>query len=598
VTTPRFLLSCCLFLCLLSGPARAGDEGDGCPPQGECLIDGETAICPGGSTELCGPEGYAWYTWTRPDETVWQARCLTATQPGVYRLVVADADLCKLVCEVEVKVQESVPCEISGEPSFCSGGSTDLCAPEGLALYSWTGPEGFVSKERCIEVSVAGVYQFQGQTQDGCATSCQVEVVEQEAAPCGITGDFAMCDGGTSTFCGPEGFASYQWTGPEGFTADGRCVTTPLFGSYELTVTTEDGCMSSCSWEVGYIDIFEPCEITGELEIGPGGSTQLCGPEGALAYAWEGPGEFTSDASCIEVDEPGEYTLFIDLGRGCTNQCTVEVNRRVEPGPSCPQPEEFWGQQCFKVPVDFTVQEFSDLAKCVDASSDLLEWEDGTEIDAFCAALNPPAPIDLFAELERQYVTLLANLCAGEMGLTTFEGQPIKLDPEAVTTCGKGLTVAQVLEEVEGFLTPAKRGGEDPLEQLVICLISINDGSGLQETCDPEDLGEAGVGGGGGTTPGGFNSNLERRLSLSPNPFARETVVSFAIPSDGMVEIAIYDVAGRRVRQLVQASHAAGTYRVQWDGRNDRGAQMPRGVYYVRGLIAGQQRTARVLYLK
>lgn len=598
--TRRYLLSCCALLLLLAGPAVAGDEGDGCPPQGECLIAGDTAICPGGSTELCGPEGFAWYTWTRPDDTIWQSRCLTADEPGVYRLVVSDADLCKQVCEVEVKIQESVTCEISGEPSFCSGGSTELCAPEGLTHYSWTGPEGFASKERCIEVSVAGLYQFEGQTQDGCATACEVDVVEQDAAPCEISGPDAICDGGVADLCGPEGYASYAWTGPEGFTADGRCIQATLFGTYELTTTTEEGCVTSCTHELGVVDIFKPCTITGDPVIDAGGSTELCGPDGMAAYVWTGPGGFTSDAQCIQATEPGDYDLLVDLGiGGCSAECTVEVTERVDPGPSCPQAEDFWGEQCFEVPVDFTVQEFSELAKCVDASSGVFDWEDGSEVQAFCEALDPAAPIDLGLELTRQYVTMLANVCAGEMGLSTFEGQSIKLDPQATVDCAAhaGDTVADILAEAETYLVPAKGGGEDPLEQLVLCMISINDGSGLDETCDLDDVEEAGLGGGPGD-PGGFGSDLERRLGLSPNPFARETMVSFALPQDGMVEIAIYDVAGRRVRQLVEASHAAGTYRVQWDGRSDRGVEMPRGVYYVRALIAGQARTARVLYLK
>jgi len=46
------------------------------------------------------------------------------------------------------------------------------------------------------------------------------------------------------------------------------------------------------------------------------------------------------------------------------------------------------------------------------------------------------------------------------------------------------------------------------------------------------------------------------------------------------------DVAGRRVRELINERRERGAYRVVWDGRNDRGSTVSSGVYFYK-LVAG-----------
>ena len=52
------------------------------------------------------------------------------------------------------------------------------------------------------------------------------------------------------------------------------------------------------------------------------------------------------------------------------------------------------------------------------------------------------------------------------------------------------------------------------------------------------------------------------------------------------VTLTIYDVSGRRVRELVDERRERGAYRVVWDGRNDAGSPVATGVYFYR-LVAG-----------
>jgi hypothetical protein len=77
-----------------------------------------------------------------------------------------------------------------------------------------------------------------------------------------------------------------------------------------------------------------------------------------------------------------------------------------------------------------------------------------------------------------------------------------------------------------------------------------------------------------------------RRFALRspmPNPFRGVTAIPFDVPAaGGRIEIDVFDVGGRRVRALMDASRTAGQWRVLWDGRDEQGRDMPSGVYLCR----------------
>ncbi len=74
----------------------------------------------------------------------------------------------------------------------------------------------------------------------------------------------------------------------------------------------------------------------------------------------------------------------------------------------------------------------------------------------------------------------------------------------------------------------------------------------------------------------------DRRLAVSPNPFDDETTITFTVPTSGRVRLSVYDVAGRRVRTLVDRLYSEGVYTSAWDGRRGNGSRVPRGVYFYR----------------
>ncbi|MFZ5432816.1 MAG: T9SS type A sorting domain-containing protein [Calditrichota bacterium] len=73
-----------------------------------------------------------------------------------------------------------------------------------------------------------------------------------------------------------------------------------------------------------------------------------------------------------------------------------------------------------------------------------------------------------------------------------------------------------------------------------------------------------------------------------PNPFNPSTTIRFDLPAPLRVEIAVFNTLGQRVTTLLDELRAAGTYAVQWNGRNAADSPVAAGVYICR-LKAGDQ---------
>jgi flagellar hook assembly protein FlgD len=71
--------------------------------------------------------------------------------------------------------------------------------------------------------------------------------------------------------------------------------------------------------------------------------------------------------------------------------------------------------------------------------------------------------------------------------------------------------------------------------------------------------------------------------------------VRVGIAHPGRLQIHIYDVAGRRVRTLADRVFPAGEQVLQWDGTDDAGAKVGRGVYFVRS--SNEKGTGRIIVL-
>jgi hypothetical protein len=83
-----------------------------------------------------------------------------------------------------------------------------------------------------------------------------------------------------------------------------------------------------------------------------------------------------------------------------------------------------------------------------------------------------------------------------------------------------------------------------------------------------------------------------------PNPFNPETAILYTLPSAGRVELAVYNVRGERVTTLVNRPESAGTKKVVWNGTDDRGTNVPSGVYVYTLKANGRTESRRMVLMR
>jgi hypothetical protein len=83
-----------------------------------------------------------------------------------------------------------------------------------------------------------------------------------------------------------------------------------------------------------------------------------------------------------------------------------------------------------------------------------------------------------------------------------------------------------------------------------------------------------------------------------PNPARGSARIAFSLPSAGRAKLTVYDLAGARVRTLVDGAQSAGSHSVAWDGRDEAGNLARTGAYFYRLEFAGRSLTQRLVLVK
>ena len=67
-----------------------------------------------------------------------------------------------------------------------------------------------------------------------------------------------------------------------------------------------------------------------------------------------------------------------------------------------------------------------------------------------------------------------------------------------------------------------------------------------------------------------------------PNPFNRQTLISFLMRAPGPARVELFALTGQRVAVLSQGFRRAGSHRLHWDGRDDDDRPLASGTYLYR----------------
>jgi len=83
-----------------------------------------------------------------------------------------------------------------------------------------------------------------------------------------------------------------------------------------------------------------------------------------------------------------------------------------------------------------------------------------------------------------------------------------------------------------------------------------------------------------------------------PNPFNPTTTINYSVLENSSVNISIYNIAGKLVKNLKNTELSAGYYSLVWDGTDNSGLQVSSGIYFIKSRIGTNMMTKKIMLMQ
>jgi hypothetical protein len=101
------------------------------------------------------------------------------------------------------------------------------------------------------------------------------------------------------------------------------------------------------------------------------------------------------------------------------------------------------------------------------------------------------------------------------------------------------------------------------------------------------------------TSPAMAQNGIETALCQNhPNPFVGGTNIKFQLGRPGQVHLRIYNISGQLVKTLVNNALSAGIHQCRWDGTDDNGKRVSKGVYLYKLTCGAETATKKMVFLR
>ena len=499
--------------------------------------------------------GFASYEWSDGSS----ASTLEVSEAGTYCVTVTNGDGCTEVDCVEY-IGVDLPITIVGVTEFCMGETTTLAVTEQYPNYLWN----IGGQASSIEVSFGGEICVTVFDDDGCSnTVCETvtmnntdQVILQEV----------ICQGET-----------YQF--------GDQTLDTP--GSYTETFINQGGCDSTVNLFL-MIDMVFP-SIDAPAGFCPGESATLTVLETYESYLWENG----NTSNSISVTEAGEYCVTVTTENGCEAiVCEiVEAYEDVE--------QSFDFEICEGAQVEIGGQFFDETGMYEVVMSTIngcdstilldLEVFPTYEIDisaAICFGDEFEAGGNVYDQAG-QYVIPLETVVGGCDSIITLD---LFVSDEITAN---NVEIVDDFGNASGSISLDIQGGVPPYEY------SWSNGANTANitdlTPDTYELVVTDANGCEQTFEFLVDQNLNTQdqgakklgISLAPNPFSDQTLVSLNVPNPGALTYRILSTSG----QVVCDTHAAAAQFLV-------GEHLPIGLYFLiiedQGQLIGMEKLVKV----
>ncbi len=324
------------------------------------VLSTNSAICAGDNLVLTTNVMTASYTWIAPNgvDTATTTNSLTINstsgfyQSGNWTLVTTNTAGCSSVASAASNVViNAVPTAplVNNNGPVCNGATGSFTtAFQNGATYEWYSDAALtnvvsVMQNPTLSNITNDTTWYLVVTQNGCssaATASTIRVLPVPNAP-NIPADFDVCQGDNITLSTTTRAASYNWTGPNGFTSNlqnpsvVQNATAADAGVYTLFITDINGCQSS---DTSVIVLVNPNPAQPVLStnsaICMGEDLVLTTNAMAASYIWTAPNGIdtttTSNSLIINVlsdyYQPGNWTVVAVSTAGCQSVASTPRN--------------------------------------------------------------------------------------------------------------------------------------------------------------------------------------------------------------------------------------------------------------------------------
>jgi hypothetical protein len=250
---------------------------------------------------------------------------------GIYFIEVTGQNGCSVLDSVQVLSDMAVPQVSGGEDTLnCLKSVVTLSVGSvNNAVWTWTGPNGFLSNEVNPQVSNAGSYSVNIIGANGCDTSVTVTISIDTVAPIfSLTSDTLNCQTPVVPIdVQTSDLGVYSWQGPNNFSSNNPEPMVRDSGWYVLTLTATNGCSATDSIFVHQTEATPDISAFGDTINCLKDSVILYGNSTSpnVTYNWSDSTGILDNTAQLTVYNAGTYTFTVRTLAGCESELIVEV---------------------------------------------------------------------------------------------------------------------------------------------------------------------------------------------------------------------------------------------------------------------------------
>jgi len=391
----------------------------------------DTAICPGNSLALTGPENMADYNWYRNDKAFSTSPSVTVFPDSAttYALLVKDKSGNEMGDTINVTVFSVPQIQLGVDTGLCAGSGVSLRAPIGNYTYHWsTGDTAssttvFPVSDTMVSVTVL--------TTEGCRVSDSINIRYNLPPDISIPQDSSShCFGDTIflTVAGTDPELSYQWnTGNTSSSMTFLPAIPDTTYQFSVTATSTAGCITKDTAHLFVLPQIPGFRIGTDTSLCAGSSVSLKAPSGNYTYHWS-TGD-TASSTTVFPDSDTTVSLTVVTPDLCSASDSVKITYNLPPVITIPQDST---SHCFGESVFLTVT--------TKGSGISYQWNTGDTTDTI--VVKPLTPDTTFAYSVKA-ISPKGCLTQDTAHIFVLPAVAVKMDADSLKACdNQSITVS------------------------------------------------------------------------------------------------------------------------------------------------------------